>query len=61
MAEVHNYLGSIVLKLFSAFFIVTTVYPLSVNFIFGNGVTSFNCEPRFEKKLKNTIQEVLYS
>lgn len=56
-ADVHNYFGTTLLKLFSVFLVVTSIYHLSVNFIFGNGLKSFNCELRVEKKFKNAMLE----
>lgn len=36
--DVHNYLGTALLKLFSVFLVPPSVYPLHVHFISGNSL-----------------------
>lgn len=56
-ADVHKYFDTTLLKLFFVFLVVIDVCHVSVNFVFGIGVKSFNFEFRFEKKLKNVMPE----
>lgn len=57
--DVHNYLGTTLLKLFSVFLVVISIYHLSMNSSFENSSKSLNCELSFEKKLKNAMLEYI--
>lgn len=56
VADVQNYFGPSLLKFLRVFLVVTSQVH-GQNFSFGNRLKSFNCGFRFEKKLKDAVQE----